>query len=76
MAQTETTHKTTTEAPTRSVGVQRLVGKAGKAYYFSHETVKKLEAGEIEFVDLDGRTLKPSYFGAGLAGMNGTLKAS
>ena len=56
--------------------VQRIVRDAGKAYYFSHETVKKYENGEIEFVDDTGRNLKPSYFGAGLAGMTGVLKAS
>jgi hypothetical protein len=76
MAQAKNTQQSKNEAATRSVGVQRLVRNAGQSYYFSHETVKQYEAGEIEFVDKSGHTLKPSYFGAGLSGMNGTLKAS
>lgn len=76
MKQTKNIPPSQSDATTRSVGVQRLVRNAGPAYYFTHEIVKRYEAGEIEFVDEDGRTLTPSYFGAGLTGMNGTLKAS
>ena len=55
--------------------VERIVKKAGEAYYFSHETIKRMERGELEFIDNDGNCLKPSYFGSGLHGMNGVLKA-
>jgi hypothetical protein len=51
-----------------------IVKKAGEAYYFSHDLIKKMESGEIRFIDRDGSQLKPSYFGAGLGGMNGILK--
>ena len=53
--------------------VQRLVKKAGEAYYFSHETIDKMDSGDLEFIDSKGNLLKPIYFGAGLHGMNGTL---
>ena len=33
--------------------VKRLVRERGRAYYFSHETIKNYESGEIEFVDYD-----------------------
>ncbi len=55
--------------------MKTIIKESGKAYYFSHEVIKKFEAGEIKFVDESGAELKPSYFGAGLAGMNGVLKA-
>ena len=45
----------------------------GEAYYFSHDTIKKIEKKEIRFIDKNGKELKPSYFGAGMGGMNGTL---
>lgn len=54
--------------------VQRLVKKAGEAYYFSHETIGKMDSNKLEFIDNEGNLLKPSYFGAGMHGMNGTLK--
>ena len=56
-------------------GVERIVKKAGKAYYFSHETIAKMEKRKLVFEDSEGRELQPSYFGAGLHGMNGILKA-
>ena len=49
------------------------IKEAGACYYFSHETIKKYENGEIIFFDKDGAELKPSYFGAGMNGMNGRL---
>lgn len=55
--------------------MNEIVKEAGKAYYFSHETIKNMESGKIKFVDADGNELKPSYFGAGMNGMNGVLKA-
>lgn len=53
-----------------------IVKKADRAYYFSHDTITKLESGEIRFIDANGSELKVSYFGAGLDGMNGILKPS
>jgi hypothetical protein len=70
------TNPSPSDASECSVGVQRLVRNAGQSYYFSHETVKQYEAGEIEFTDKDGRVLKPSYFCAGMTGMSGTLRAT
>lgn len=58
----------------KEVQAKRIVKSAGEAYYFSHETITKLDNGEIEFVDSYGRTLEPSHFWAGLNGMNGVLK--
>jgi hypothetical protein len=55
--------------------MKTIVKERNKAYYFSHETIEKLEAGKIRFVDSAGVELKPNYFGAGLSGMNGILKA-
>ena len=55
--------------------METIVKERAKAYYFSHEIIKKLEAGEVRFVDVDGIKLVPSYFGAGLSGMNGTLRS-
>ena len=56
--------------------MEQITAEQGKAYYFSHETITKLESGAISFVDADGTELRPSYFGAGLHGMNGTLTPS
>jgi hypothetical protein len=50
-----------------------ITKKAGESYYFSHEIIKKYENGSVRFIDSSGAVLKPSYFGAGLEGMNGTL---
>ena len=55
--------------------MKKIVKKAGEAYYFSHETIKNMESGKIKFVDVNGNELKPIYFGAGMNGMNGVLKA-
>ena len=54
--------------------VKRIVKRAGAAYYFSHETIKNYEKGLIVWEDSAGNKLAPNYFGAGLHGMNGTLK--
>jgi hypothetical protein len=51
-----------------------IVKKTDEAYYFSHDTITKMESGEIRFIDANGSELKVSYFGAGLGGMNGILK--
>lgn len=73
---TETPKENTVkDSKPHGVSVKRLVGNAGQSYFFSNEIVKQYEAGEIEFADANGNILKPSYFGAGLSGMNGTLKA-
>ena len=56
--------------------MKEIIKEANKAYYFSHETITKIEAKTIKFVDKNGTELKPSYFGAGLHGMNGTLKTA
>jgi hypothetical protein len=50
-----------------------ITKKSGEAYYFSHEIISKYENGEVRFIDANGSVLKPSYFGAGMSGMNGTL---
>tara|TARA_R110002126_G_scaffold89764_2_gene214307 strand:- start:418 stop:654 length:237 start_codon:yes stop_codon:yes gene_type:complete len=53
-----------------------IVKKTDTAYYFSHDTITKMESGEIRFIDANGAELKVSYFGAGLGGMNGIFKPS
>jgi len=57
-----------------SLWVKRIVKEEGFAYYFSHETITKMENGELEFVDNKDRLLEPEYIGAGLHGMNGVLR--
>ena len=56
--------------------MKEIIKEAGKAYYFSHETITKIENKTIKFIDKNGDELKPSYFGAGLNGMNGILKTA
>lgn len=52
-----------------------IVKTEGKAYYFSHETIQKIESNQLKFINADGEKLIPKYFGAGLHGINGTLQA-
>ena len=54
--------------------VKEIVKEEGGVYYFPHNLVKQIEAGEVVFKNKDGDILTPSYFGAGMNGMNGTLR--
>lgn len=54
--------------------VEVLVKEEGKAYYFSHGTIKRMESGSLVFKNAQGDVLWPEYFGAGQFGYNGTLR--
>lgn len=55
-------------------GVEIVYGTEGKAYYLSHETVELHDCGCIQFRDNSENVLAPEYFGAGLTGINATLR--